>query len=119
MLTSLEDVSLSLNLLKIFVQNRATLMAQQCCMMLASFEQALKTLYIILQQRNTVTTLRWRLLFNFYITGQFSLRTCQFRKTIQFIRHISYGSLQGNEVRLSTVHFNSICSLAEPMNKTF
>ena len=37
----LEDVGLSLNLLKIFVQHRARLLAQQCCAMLASFEQAL------------------------------------------------------------------------------
>ncbi len=37
--TMLDDVGLSLNLLKIFVQHRATLLAQQCCMMLASFEQ--------------------------------------------------------------------------------
>ena len=36
----LEDVGLSLNLLKIFVQHRATMLAQQCCTMLASFEQA-------------------------------------------------------------------------------
>ena len=36
----LEDVGLSLNLLKIFVQHCATLLAQQCCKMLASFEQA-------------------------------------------------------------------------------
>ena len=35
----LEDVGLSLNLLKIFVQHRATLFAQQCCAMLASFEE--------------------------------------------------------------------------------
>ena len=35
----LEDVGLSLNLLKIFVQHRATLLAQQCCTVLASFEQ--------------------------------------------------------------------------------
>ncbi len=41
----LEDVSLSLNLLKIFVQHRATLLAQQCCTMLASFEQALINVY--------------------------------------------------------------------------
>ncbi len=36
----LEDVGLSLNLLKIFVQHRATLLAQQRRTMLASFEQA-------------------------------------------------------------------------------
>ncbi len=36
----LEDVGLSLNLLKIFLQHCATLLAQQCCTMLASFEQA-------------------------------------------------------------------------------
>ena len=36
----LEDVGLSLNLLKIFVQHRATSLTQQCCKMLASFEQA-------------------------------------------------------------------------------
>ncbi len=35
----LEDVGLSFNLLKIFIQHRATLLAQQCCTMLASFEQ--------------------------------------------------------------------------------
>ncbi len=40
--TVLEDVDLSLNLLKIFVQHRATLLAQQCCTMLVSFEQALR-----------------------------------------------------------------------------
>ena len=40
----LEDVGSSLNLLKIFVQHRATLLAQQCCAMLASFQQALKQL---------------------------------------------------------------------------
>ena len=38
----LEDVGLSSNLLKIFIQHRATLLAQQCCTMLASFEQAFK-----------------------------------------------------------------------------
>ena len=38
--TMLDDVGLSLNLLQIFVQHFATLLAQQCCMMLASFEQA-------------------------------------------------------------------------------
>jgi hypothetical protein len=32
--TMLDDVSLSLNLLKIFIQHRATLLAQQCCTML-------------------------------------------------------------------------------------
>ncbi len=37
----LDDVGLSLNLLKIFVQRCATLLAQQCCTMLASFEQTL------------------------------------------------------------------------------
>ncbi len=37
----LDDVSLSLNLIKIFVQHRATLLAQQCYTMLASFEQVL------------------------------------------------------------------------------
>ena len=37
----LEDVRLSLNLLKIFVQHCATSLAQQCCTVLASFEQAL------------------------------------------------------------------------------
>ena len=37
----LDDVGLSLSLLKIFVQHRATLLAQQCCTMLAFFEQAL------------------------------------------------------------------------------
>ena len=38
----LEDVGLSLNLLKIFVQHRVTLLAQQCRTMLVSFEQALR-----------------------------------------------------------------------------
>ncbi len=38
----LEDVGSNLNLLKIFVQHRAALLAQQCWMMLASFEQALR-----------------------------------------------------------------------------
>ena len=42
--TMLENVGLSLNLLKIFVQQRATLLAQQCCTILASFEQAFKSL---------------------------------------------------------------------------
>ncbi len=37
----LEDVGLSLNLFKIVVEHRATLLGQQCCtMLLASFEQA-------------------------------------------------------------------------------
>ena len=40
----LDDVGLSLNLLKILIQHRATLLGQQCCMMLASFEQALSFL---------------------------------------------------------------------------
>ena len=40
--TMLDDVGLSLNLLNIFFQHRATLLAQQCCTMLASFEQAFK-----------------------------------------------------------------------------
>ena len=44
--TMLDDVGptcwLHLNLLKIFVQHCATLLAQQCCTMLASFEQAFK-----------------------------------------------------------------------------
>ncbi len=35
------DFGLILNLLKIFVQHRAILLVQQCCTMLASFEQAL------------------------------------------------------------------------------
>ncbi len=43
----LEDVGLSLNLLKIFVQHCATLLAQQCCMMLASFEQAFNRIFFI------------------------------------------------------------------------
>ena len=37
----LDDVGLSLNLLKICVQHCATLLAQQCCTMLASFELTL------------------------------------------------------------------------------
>ncbi len=37
----LDNVGLSLNWLKIFVQHRATLLARLCCMMLASSEQAL------------------------------------------------------------------------------
>ena len=49
----LEDVSLSLNLLKIFVQHRATLLAQQCCMMLASFEQAFTIPLVILTVMKT------------------------------------------------------------------
>ena len=39
----LEDVGLSLNLPKIFVQHCAILLAQQCFTMLASFEQTLTT----------------------------------------------------------------------------
>ncbi len=38
--TMLDDVGLSLNLLKIFVKHCATLLAQQCCTVLSSFEQA-------------------------------------------------------------------------------
>ncbi len=34
----LDNVGLSLNLLKIFVQHRATLLALQCCTMLAWFD---------------------------------------------------------------------------------
>ncbi len=47
----LEDVSFSLNLLKIFVQHRATSLAQQCRTMLAPFEQVLirqKLLFLLI-----------------------------------------------------------------------
>ncbi len=37
----LEDIGFSLNFPKISVQHRATLLVQQCCTMLASFEQVL------------------------------------------------------------------------------
>ena len=47
----LEDVGLSLNLLKIFVQHGATLLAQRCTMM-AAFEQALIVAYKVVS-RNT------------------------------------------------------------------
>ena len=47
----LEDVGLSLNLLKMFVQHRVALLAQQCRTMLASFEQVL-TLTTILATYN-------------------------------------------------------------------
>ena len=43
----LDDVGLSLNLVEIFVQHRATLLAQQCCIMLALFEQALRPSLIV------------------------------------------------------------------------
>ncbi len=46
----LDNDSLSLNLLKIFVQYRATLLAQQCYTMLASFEQALYALFSLFLQ---------------------------------------------------------------------
>ena len=46
MLDDVDNVGLSLSLLKMFVQHRATLLAQQCCTMLASFEQGLKLQYI-------------------------------------------------------------------------
>ncbi len=49
----LEDVGLSLNLLKIFVQHRATLLPQQCCTMLASFEQAFTIPLVILTVMKT------------------------------------------------------------------
>ena len=42
----LDDVGLSLNLLEILFQHRETLLNQQYCPMLASFEQALKSLPI-------------------------------------------------------------------------
>jgi nitrogen-specific signal transduction histidine kinase len=35
---STDGVGLSLSLLKIFIQNHETLLTQQCCTMLASFE---------------------------------------------------------------------------------
>ena len=38
----LDNVGLSLNLPKIFVKHHATLLTQQCCTKLASFEQAFK-----------------------------------------------------------------------------
>ena len=47
MLDNVEDVGLSLNLLKIFVQHRARLLAQRCCTMLASFEQAFMSCFSI------------------------------------------------------------------------
>ena len=39
---------MSLNLLKILVQRRATFLAQQCCTILASFEQALGVIILIM-----------------------------------------------------------------------
>ncbi len=61
----LEDVGLSLNLLKIFVQHCATLLAQQCCTMLASSEQALtnrKMTYIV---RSVSDAKMWREKYKF------------------------------------------------------
>ena len=52
----LDNVGLSFNLLKIFVQYRATLLAQQCCTMLASFEQALIILHALLNKVKNETT---------------------------------------------------------------
>ena len=43
----LEDVDLGFNLFKIFVQHRAILLVQQCSVMLASFEQAIKLCLIM------------------------------------------------------------------------
>ena len=46
-LNTMLDVGLSLNLLKIFLHHRTTLLAQQCCTMLASFEQAFTPLLLL------------------------------------------------------------------------
>ena len=44
MLDNIEDIGLSLNLLKIFVQHyhSATFLGRQCCMMMAAFEHAFR-----------------------------------------------------------------------------
>jgi hypothetical protein len=46
------------------------------------------------------------------------LHTCQFRQTIQFVRHIRYGSLWGKEVvLLSNEHYCSLLIVAK-LNQT-